>query len=447
MFSKNLDLGREKIGKLLVKMAFPAIISMVVNGLYYLVDAVFISWGVGSRALAGLAIIFPIQMIGMGSASIISRKLGASDVETAERAAMNSISLSLLFGFILTTLTVLFQRPLMFSLGATDYNFQYAREYLFYIQMGFVFVFLSMIGFNITRAQGNAKAAGMGMLLGTVINLILDPLFIFTFKMGVGGAALATVIALLLSTLFFVVMLRKKESAIRISFRKIGFEIRLIKQLLSLGLGNFFGQFCLSILAIIINLSLRRYGNDIDLAVYGILSRIHVFIAMPLLGLAQGFQPIAGYNYGAKKTTRVRHVTMSALGASVGIGAVLFIFTAFFPITVMSLFSNDISLTEAGTAPLRITLLLLPVIGIQIIGFFFFQAIGKVLNTLILSLSRQFLILVPLLMIFPLFLGTNGLWYAYPVADGISVILSLLLMQSARRKISEGTLILAKEST
>jgi putative MATE family efflux protein len=435
----KLDLGNDKPGGLLARMAIPAIISMVVNGLYYLVDAAFVGWGVGSRALAGLAVIFPLQMlmiaigsmIGMGGASIISRRLGAGENAAAGRAAMNAVSLSLLFGLVLTGLTIAIQRPLLFALGATDYNLQAAGDYLSFIQLGFVFVFLSMTGFNIARAEGNAKAAAFGMLLGTALNLILDPLFIFTFKMGVGGAALATVIARLLSTLYFTRLLKRNKNRVRIDLRALNLDPAVSRNLLFLGLGNFLGQFCLSLLAVVMNLSLRRYGSDIDLAVYGVLSRIHVFITMPLLGLAQGFQPIAGFAAGAGNVARVRKVTLRALTASLAIGAALFVLTAFFPTSVMGLFSSDSALILGGSGPLRITMILLPVIGFQVIGFSLFQALGDAAKTLLLCLSRQFLILVPLLLVLPRFWGVDGLWYAYPLADGLAALLSLLLMQKA----------------
>lgn len=435
----KLDLGNDKPGGLLARMAIPAIISMVVNGLYYLVDAAFVGWGVGSRALAGLAVIFPLQMlmiaigsmIGMGGASIISRRLGAGENAAAGRAAMNAVSLSLLFGLVLTGLTIAIQRPLLFALGATDYNLQAAGDYLGFIQLGFVFVFLSMTGFNIARAEGNAKAAAFGMLLGTALNLILDPLFIFTFKMGVGGAALATVIARLLSTLYFTRLLKRNKNRVRIDLRALNLDPAVSRNLLFLGLGNFLGQFCLSLLAVVMNLSLRRYGSDIDLAVYGVLSRIHVFITMPLLGLAQGFQPIAGFAAGAGNVARVRKVTLRALTASLAIGAALFVLTAFFPTSVMGLFSSDSALILGGSGPLRITMILLPVIGFQVIGFSLFQALGDAAKTLLLCLSRQFLILVPLLLVLPRFWGVDGLWYAYPLADGLAALLSLLLMQKA----------------
>jgi putative MATE family efflux protein len=435
----KLDLGNDKPGGLLARMALPAIISMVVNGLYYLVDAAFVGWGVGSRALAGLAVIFPLQMlmiaigsmIGMGGASIISRRLGAGENAAAGRAAMNAVSLSLLFGLLLTGLTIAIQRPLLFALGATDYNLQAAGDYLGFIQLGFVFVFLSMTGFNIARAEGNAKAAAFGMLLGTALNLILDPLFIFTFKMGVGGAALATVIARLLSTLYFTRLLKRNKNRVGIDLRALNLDPAVSRNLLFLGLGNFLGQFCLSLLAVVMNLSLRRYGSDIDLAVYGVLSRIHVFITMPLLGLAQGFQPIAGFAAGAGNVARVRKVTLRALTASLAIGAALFVLTAFFPTSVMGLFSSDSALILGGSGPLRITMILLPVIGFQVIGFSLFQALGDAAKTLLLCLSRQFLILVPLLLVLPRFWGVDGLWYAYPLADGLAALLSLLLMQKA----------------
>lgn len=439
---KRIDFKSEKTGLLLAKMAVPAIISMIVNGLYYLVDAAFVGLGVGSMGLAGLGLIFPVQMfiiawgsmLGMGTASVISVKMGENDSRSVVDTVKNAVVAALLSAAVFTGLCFAVQIPMLYALGATENTIGYALDYIKPLQSGFIFVFFSMVGFNIARSLGRAKEAGIGMTIGTVINLILDPLFIFTFDMGVKGAALATVLARVISTLYFLIILTKIEGSVlgsmktgRLS-RKVGFRI------MALGLGNFMGQICFSIIAVIVNKNLTIYGTDIDLAVYGILSRIHVFITMPLLGLSQGFQPIAGFNYGAGELHRVRSVTLISIAASIIIGTVVMIFPVVFPGTFFALFTDDASLIAAGAAPLRITLILLPLIGIQIIGFSLFQAIGDPVKTIIVSLSRQFIFLIPLLLVLPRLSGLVGIWTAFPIADAASVVLSVIMIIVLNKK-------------
>ncbi len=446
---KKLDFTRDSVVSLLSKMAVPAIIAMVVNGLYYLADAAFVGIGVGSGALGGLAVVFPVQMfiiawgamIGLGVASIISRKLGEGDVRAACGAGMNGISLALISGAVFTAVTIATGQTLVSGLGATAENTAAAAGYLGALRWGFVFVFLSMVGFNITRARGDAKSAGFGMLLGTVVNLALDPLFIFVFDMGVAGAAWATVIARAVSTFYFFTLLRKKSKSPkkashiiseRSAARTIELGLRLdgavTGEILFLGVGTFLSQLCPSVVAVIVNLYLRKLGTGADLALYGILSRVHVFIIMPLLGLAQGFQPVAGHNFGSRAMDRVRTAVLLSLSASVGIGIILFMAPEIVPAAVLGLFTRDIQVIEHGIIPLRMTLVAVPLVGLQIIGFSLFQAVGKPGRTLLLSLSRQLIFLVPLLIVLPSRFGINGLWAAFPVADIFSAILSSVFL-------------------
>ncbi|MGC9312471.1 MAG: MATE family efflux transporter [Sediminispirochaetaceae bacterium] len=433
---RQIDFGSDNLGKLLAKMSVPAIIAMVVNGLYYLVDAAFVGWGVGSSALAGLAVVFPVQMfmiawgsmLGMGAAAVIARKLGESRKEEAGSAALHAVLLAVLSGAVFLAVTLLTCKPLLYGFGATEGTFTDARDYLQALQYGFIFVFLSMAGFNIMRAEGDAARAGMGMLLGTVINVVLDPLFIFTFNMGVGGAAWATVIARGVSTAYFLILLSGRRLAVFGTFSR-NLRMKTAGTIMSLGLGNFLGQVSVSIVAVIMNTSLRCYGTDIDLAVYGVLSRMLVFITMPLLGLAQGLQPVAAFNYGSGAPGRVREVSLRALGVSTIMGILMYLLPLAAPELTMHLFTDDPLLIAAGASPLQVALCALPVLGIQILGFTLFQALGRPLRTLIVSLSRQLLFLVPLLMLLPMIWGIDGLWAAFPAADVLSVLLTLLMVR------------------
>ncbi len=423
-----LQFGSDPLSRLLARMAMPAIIAMVVNGLYYLADTAFVGWGVGTEALAGLAVVFPVQMfmiawgsmLGMGTAALIARKSGEGRQVAADSAAWHGVLLAVISGVVFLAITLMWLTTLLKSFGATAVSFGDAKKYLTALQYGFVFVFLSMVGFNILRAKGAAAQAGIGMLLGTLINVILDPLFIFVFEMGVAGAAWATVLARALSTLYFFQLLRKQNSC-----RPHPFEGRLAGTILALGVGNFLGQVSVSIVAVVMNTSLRKYGTVIDLAVYGVMSRILVFITMPLLGLAQGLQPIAAFNYGGGAFERVRTVSLYALGASTVIGFLMYILPLLAPGFTLHLFTNDQELIVSGTLPIRVSLCALPVLGTQIIGFTLFQALGRPVHTLLLSLSRQLIFLVPLLYILPNFMGVFGLWAAFPLADTASALLSL----------------------
>ena len=381
---KKQDLENDPPGRLLASLAVPSIIAMMVNGLYYLVDAAFVGWSEGGMALAGLATIFPLQMfmiawgtmLGMGAASLISRRMGEAKNQKARNVAGSGVFLALLSGVILTVLSILFRPALLNLLGATEVTRIPARSYLIGLEPGFVFVFLSMVGFNLVRAEGMAKEAGIGMLLGSLVNLVLDSVFLFVLHTGVIGAAWATVLARVLSTLYIAFVLAKKKNVLGLRLGRMNASDSA--RIFSLGIGMFLSQVGLSVLAVLMNRSLRRMGSATDIAAFGILSRIHVFVTMPLLGLAQGFQPIAGFN--------------------------------------------------AGTGPLRITLCLLPLIGMQVIGFSYFQALGNPAGTLILSLSRQVLFLIPFLMIFPVYWGMNGLWSVYPAADPTAALLSVLMV-------------------
>ena len=429
----ELDLKNGSINLLLRKMAVPAILAMVVNGLYYLVDAAFVGWGVGSGALAGLAVIFPVQMftiawgsmIGMGVSSVVSLKLGENEKGYANNAAAHAVQIAIVSGIVITTVTLAMKEPILTGLGVTPGTYATASEYLGTLQFGFIFVFLSMVGFNTARSQGMAKAAGKGMFIGTLINLALDPAFIFIFGMGVRGAALATVIARGFSTLYFVLLLNRKQIDVALKPINGRFDPSLIRRILFLGAGNFLGQISFSVIALVINRTLRELGTDIDLAVYGILARIHVFITMPLLGLAQGFQPIAGFSYGRGDRRRTREVLKKTMIVAVLMGAVMLVWPLFFPEKVLSLFCDENLVISEGIAPLRTTLLLLPLIGVQIVGFSLFQAVDDPTRTIIISLSRQVIFLVPLLIILPMILNTNGLWMSFPAADALACVLTL----------------------
>jgi len=442
---KDAKLGNVSVSKLFYKMSIPMIFAMMVNGMYYLVDAIFVGWGVGSDGLGGLAVVFPLQMfatalgvaVGTGTASIISIELGNRRKGEAAKTVITSIIFSLVLGILLPGLLIIFKKQMIYLFGATDEIYAYVDGYYTYIIYGFVFIFLNFLEINVIRAEGNAKLAAIGMFLGTILNIILDPIFIFGFYMGTAGAALATVISRIISTIYLSHYYLCGKSVIQIQKYAWKFKVNKLKQVLALGTGVFFNQIGFFLLAIAMSLSLRHYGSSLDISIYGVFSRIYVFITMPFLGLAQGIQPIIGYNFGAEKYRRIKQTIKKALILAVSMGLVLFAIMTFFPAAVLGLFTKDTIIIREGVEPMRMAMLMTPFIGFQILSYFFFLAINQPFKALFISLSRQAIFTLPLVVILPLFIGKMGIWAAYPIADIISVTIAYLLLKKETGKMKE----------
>jgi len=442
---KKLQLGNAPISKLLYKMSVPMILAIVINGMYYLADAIFVGWGVGSEGLGGLAVVFPLQMlaialgmaIGTGTASVTSIELGHQKKEEAAKTITTSIIFSLILGILLPIILIIFKEQIIYYFGATDRIYPYAEGYYTYIVYGFVFIFLSFLEINIIKAEGNAKLAAIGMFLGTILNVILDPIFIFGLHMGTAGAALATVIARMITTIYLSRYYLRGKSVIQLQNYAWKFKVNKMKQVLALGTGVFFNQIGFFVLAIAMNLSLRYYGTSLDISIYGVFSRIYVFVTMPFLGLAQGIQPIIGYNFGAEKYHRIKQTIKKALIFALSMGLVLFVIMNFFPAWVLCLFTKDSIIIREGVEPLRMAMLMTPFIGFQILSYFFFLAINQPFKALFVSLSRQAIFTLPLVVILPLFMGKMGIWVAYPVADVISADIAYLLLSKETGKMKQ----------
>jgi len=434
--SRQINLEKEPVTKLLLRMSLPMMLAMIINGLYYLADAVFVGWGVGGQALGGLAVVFPLQMlaialgmaIGIGSASLVSVELGHKNKERAASIINSAISISLLLGILLPIILLIFKEKVIYLFGATTDIYLYAEGYYTYIVYGFIFIFLSFLETNIIKAEGNAKLAALGMFLGSFLNIILDPILIFGFHMGTDGAALATVIARMVTTLYLANYYFSGHSLVPLKRFKWQWESRIIKSIAGLGSGVFLNQISFSLLAMGMNLSLRHYGGSADIALYGVISRIYVFITMPFLGLAQGIQPIIGYNFGAQQYLRVKKTVWRAIQFSFLIGSFLFLTLMLFPSQILGLFTHEVEIIVRGIEPLRIVMLLTPFIGIQILSYLFFLSIKQPVKGLLISLSRQMLFTIPLVITIPLFFGKIGIWIAYPMADFLAVGLSLYLL-------------------
>ncbi|RKD20875.1 putative efflux protein, MATE family [Caminicella sporogenes DSM 14501] len=448
MNTRNHMLGNEKMSKLLFKLSLPATIGMIVNALYNLIDTIFVGRGVSPLAIGGLTIALPIQMIimafaqmiGIGTASLISRSLGAKDIEKADMASGNAF----LAITILSTLTMIFGLifidPLLKFFGATEKLLPYSKAYLSVIFLGSIFYSFAVASNNIVRAEGNAKVAMFTMIVGTGLNIILDPIFIFVLKLGIKGAALATIISQFVSFLYILKYLYSGKSSIKVKLHHLKPNKEILKEIFSIGSSAFARQTAGSILAIIINNSLKTYGSDAAITIYGIINRFIIFLCMPIFGTVQGMQPIAGFNYGAKKIDRVKEVVKLSIITTTVLASFGALIAQIFPISIMKLFGLKDNLAIEGSKALRIVISMLPIIGIQIVGATFFQSIGKAVPSLILSLSRQLLFFIPIVLILPHFIGLYGIWLAFPISDILSTIITTSLVKREMKKISLKTI-------
>ncbi len=427
-------MGTEPIGKLLARLSVPAMIGMIVNALYNLVDTIFVGQGVGPLAIAALSIGFPIQMLigafaqmyGVGAASIVSRKLGEKDPEAAAAAAGTAITATIITGVIITVVGLLFLEPILIFFGATYDIVPYAVEYMSVILLGASFLSVSMCVNNLARAEGQAKFAMMVMVVGTGLNLILDPIFIFGFGLGIRGAAIATVISQISSATLAISFLVRKKSILPLKRRSFKISFPILRETSVLGMSTFVRQTGTSAMAMSVNNMLGLYGNGMSIAAYGMISKLMVFFLMPIFGIVQGFQPIAGYNYGAKQFDRVKKVLYLGMAVATVMGSFATIVVEAFPRLLLSMFTSDQSLIDLAAPALRIVMITMPLIGVQAIGSTLFQSIGKAFPALFLGLSRQFIFLIPLVLLLPGFIGIDGVWYAFPIADILATLITAI---------------------
>jgi len=450
MNKRNEMLGNEKISKLLLKLSLPATVGMIVNALYNLVDTIFVGRGVGPDAIGGLTIALPIQMvimafalmIGIGAASAVSRSLGAKDIEKADLVAGNAflaiISLSTLFMILGLT----FIDPLLKLFGASETLLPYAKEYISVIFLGSIFFSFTVASNNLIRAEGNAKASMFVMIIGTGLNIILDPIFIFVFKLGIRGAALATIISQFASFIYVMRYLYGGESSIKVKLHHLKPQFDILYEIFTVGSASFARQIAGSLVAIILNNSLRIYGGDISITIFGIVNRFIMFLFMPMFGVVQGMQPIVGFNYGAKKLDRVMEAVKLSVITTTILATFGYIIAEVFPGQIMWIFNNDPDLIRDGSKVLRIVISVVPIIGLQIVGATLFQSLGKAIPSLILSLSRQVLFFIPLVLILPrLFdLGLLGVWLTFPAADILSTIVTAILLRREIGKLKAETI-------
>ncbi|MDT8860651.1 MATE family efflux transporter [Alkalihalobacillus sp. MEB130] len=433
-------LGTEPIPKLLKNLSIPAMIGMFVMALYNVVDTIFISYGVGIDAVAGVTIAFPIMMImmavsaamGIGGASVISRRLGERREGEANQVFGNIISVIIIISVLgmVSAFTIL--EPTLRLFGATPEVLAYAIDYMFPILLGTFFFSFAFATNNIVRSEGNAKFAMMTMIIPAVINIILDPIFIFGLNMGVRGAAIATVISQASVTIVILQYFLTGKSSLQLRLADLKIKLAIIKEVIAVGLPAFAQQAAGSIMMIAINTMLIRFGGDLHVGVFGIIQRIIMFTVMPMMGVMQGMQPIVGYNYGAKNYERLRETVILGLKVTIFISFLIFALVMAVPHWLMMIFTSDPEVIAAGSTYLRIMFSAVFLIGIQVIGSGLYQALGKPKQALILSMSRQLIFLIPLVLILPHFIGVYGVFLAFPISDFFACLLASILMYRDR---------------
>jgi putative MATE family efflux protein len=442
------ELGTESIGKLLFKFSIPAITGMIVNALYNIVDRMYIGHieGVGSYALSGLAITFPIaviimafgMLVGIGASAVISIRLGEKNKEAAENILGNALVLITIISLVIGLLGLLFLNKLLVLFGASQNSIPYAKAYIQIILVGAVF---QNVGFginNIIRAEGNPKMAMLTMVFGAIINIVLDPILIFVFHMGIQGAAIATIISQAFNTLWVLKYFTFKNSGSVLKIKKANLKLHkdIVKEIFAIGIAPFSMQVASSLVVILYNIGLYTYGGDLAIAAMGIISSISMLIFMPIFGISQGIQPIIGYNYGAKLYSRVLKVLKLATIAATCIAMIGFLCVQLFANQLMSVFvGNNADLVYLGARGIRIDLMFLPILGFQILGASYFQAINEAKTSMILSILRQVIVLIPLILILPVFFKLDGLWLSQPLADLIATALTAFFLYRSIKKL------------
>ncbi|ECV3106951.1 MATE family efflux transporter [Listeria monocytogenes] len=443
MKEQSKRLGEDSIPSLMARLSIPAFIGMFVMGMYNIVDTIFVSYGVGPSGVAALSIAFPVQMIlmamaamfGIGGASIISRSLGAGEQKHADKVFHQVIWLVLISSIFIAIVTFIFLDPLITLFGAPADIHDIASDFLSLILLGAVFQTFAMAMNNIVRSEGNAKTAMLTMIISAILNMILNPIFIMGFGMGVRGSALATVIAQAVGAIWLLIYFLSGKSTLSLKGFSFRMDFPLIRRIMAIGFPSFIMMSAGSIVTVAVNWMLNIYGGTMAIAVYGIANRIASFVIMPINGVTQGMQPIVGFNYGSRQFERVMKAVKVSMIAATVMSLVAWGLVEIFPGLLVRIFSNDPELIAQGTTAVRFMLLAAPTIGFQIVCGGLYQALGRARISFIISLMRQIICLVPLLLILPHFFGLDGIWYAFPLADLGAFTVCLVIMSKTWRRI------------
>ena len=433
------ELGTEKISKLLIQYAIPAIIAQTAASLYHMIDSIFIGQGVGALAISGLATTFPFMnlsaafgaMIGVGGATQLSVKLGQRDYESACTILGNLVTLNVIVGMLFGGISLLFLDEILFFFGASEATLPYARDFMEVVLYGNIITHL-YLGINAAlRASGHPKESMYATIITVVCNLLLAPLFIYVFGWGIRGAALATMLSQMVTLVWQIRLLSNPNELLHLHKGIYALRARFVKGILGIGLSPFLINAAACIVVIIINKGLRTYGDNGDMAIasYGIANRVIFVFIMVILGVTQGMQPIVGYNFGARRYDRVKETLKQTIMWALAVTFTGFALCEGIPELISRAFTTDTTLIANAAKGMRISSMFIMLAGVQMVATNFFQSVGKVNKAIFLSLTRQVLFLIPLLLILPTFMGEDGVWYSIPIADLVSGTLAIMLLK------------------
>lgn len=435
----TLELGTKPVGRLLMQYALPAIVAMVAASLYNMVDSIFIGQGVGALAIAGLAITFPFMnlsaafgaAIGVGSCTFISMKLGQRDYGIANKILGNCMMLNIVVGLCFGGICLLFLDPILRFFGASDNTLPYARDYMQIILCGNVFTHL-YFGLNaVLRSASKPRHAMYATIFTVVVNTILDPIFIYGLDLGIRGAAFATVLSQFLALSWQWRLFSNKNELLHFDYSLFRLDKPIVKNIIGIGISPFAMNACSCIVVIFVNTCLMKHGGDLAVGAYGIANRIGFVFVIVAMGVNQGMQPIAGYNYGAQNYDRLRKVVKLAISCATVVCTVGFLVAMFAAHPCARLFTKDESLINLASTAIRMMMMMFPIVGFQIVVTSFFQSIGKAKVSMFLSLSRQLLFLVPALAIFSEIWGLWGIWSAMPFSDALATVVAAVMMKKS----------------
>lgn len=431
------ELGTQKISKLLIKQAVPATIGILVMSLNMIVDTIFVGQWIGVLAIAAITVVLPIAFlissigmgIGIGGSSIISRALGANNPEKAFLTFGNQICLTVILAILFVVLGNVFSVPILNLFGAKGEILPIASEYFGVIIYGVPFLAFAMMGNPTIRAEGKPKFAMYAMMVPSVLNILLDILFIKYFNWGMYGAGLATSIAYASCGLYILYFFLSSKSELQIIPKNFKLDFKIVQEIAKLGGVSIVRQGAISILMIVLNYSLYTYGGEISIAVFGIINRVMMFALSPVLGVSQGFLPVAGFNIGAKKNDRVKETIKKSIYFGSILGTLIFIGIVIFKEQIIWIFTNDATLLEKTPNAMLVVFLVTPIVTMQLIGSAYFQAAGKAMPALLLTLLKQGIFLIPLAYLLPIYYGIDGVWWSFPIADTLATIITVLVLK------------------
>ena len=431
------ELGTQKISKLLIKQAVPATIGILVMSLNMIVDTIFVGQWIGVLAIAAITVVLPIAFlissigmgIGIGGSSIISRALGANNTEKAFLTFGNQICLTVILAILFVVLGNVFSVSILNLFGAKGEILPIASEYFGVIIYGVPFLAFAMMGNPTIRAEGKPKFAMYAMMVPSVLNILLDILFIKYFNWGMYGAGLATSISYASCGLYILYFFLSSKSELQIIPKNFKLDFKIVQEIAKLGGVSIVRQGAISILMIVLNYSLYTYGGEISIAVFGIINRVMMFALSPVLGVSQGFLPVAGFNIGAKKNDRVKETIKKSIYFGSILGTLVFIGIVIFKEQIIWIFTNDATLLEKTPDAMLVVFLVTPIVTMQLIGSAYFQAAGKAMPALLLTLLKQGIFLIPLAYFLPIYYGIDGVWWSFPIADTLATIITVLVLK------------------